>query len=155
MYDISISKRTPMGSNSTSEQGYRGVGGCAKRPFLVTHQKLSQKMKSLQKVENVISDSSQEGHLLIWGRFPAKNGCQSLKFKFPAKPKVVLHVNFCQLARQDVLPEFKIDMQNSLNLWQICHFEGLGSIWWGFALSNLVLDWHFGAFWHIFEKSTF
>ena len=112
-------------------------------------------MKSLQKVENVISDSSQEGHLLIWGHFPAKIGYQSLKFKFPAKPKVFLHLIFCQLARQAALPEFKIEVQKYLNFWQICHFEGLGSIWWGFVLSNLVLDWHFGAFWHIFEKSTF
>ena len=58
----------------------REIGGCAKRPILVTHPKLPQKMKNVQKVEKIISDSSQEGHLLIWGHFPAKNGCQSLKF---------------------------------------------------------------------------
>ena len=106
-------------------------------------------------MQNVNFDSSQEGHLLIWGHFPAKNGCQSLNFKFPAKAMVVLTGLFCQLARQAVLPEFKIGMQKYLNFWQICHFEGLGSIWWGFVLSYLVLDWHFGTYGHIFKKSTF
>ena len=112
-------------------------------------------MKNLQDMENVISHLSQEEHFLIWGHFPAKNSCQSLKFKFPAKAKVFLHLNFCQLARQAALPEFKIEVWNSLNFWQICNFEGLGSIWWGFVLSNLVLDWHFGTYGHIFKKSTF
>ena len=105
-------------------------------------------MKSLQKVQNVNSDSSQEGHLLIWGHFPAQNSCQSLKVW-------VSHLNFCQLARQAALPEFKIEVWNSLNFWQIHHFEGLGNIWTGFVLPNLVPDWNFGTFEHTFEKSTF
>ena len=107
--------------------------------FFVTHPKLPKIMKSLQKVQNVNSDSSQEGHLLIWGHFPAQNSCQSLKVW-------VSHLNFCQLARQAALPEFKIEVWNSLNFWQIHHFEGLGNIWTGFVLPNLVPDWNFGTF---------
>ena len=78
----------------------REIGGCAKRQFFGLSPK---KFKC-------ISDSSQEGHLLIWGNlrpFPAKNGCQILKFKFPAKDTSISHVIFCQLARQDAVPEFK------------------------------------------------
>ena len=65
------------------------------------------------------------------------------------------HLNFCQLARQAALPEFKIEVWNSLNFWQIHHFEGLGNIWTGFVLPNLVPDWNFATFEHTFEKSTF
>ena len=65
------------------------------------------------------------------------------------------HLNFCQLARQAALPEFKIEVWNSLNFWQIHHFEGLGNIWTGFVLPNLVPDWHFGTSEHTFEISTF
>ena len=87
-------------------------------------------MKSLQKVENVISDSSQKGHLLIWGHFPAKNGCQSLTFKFPAKANLFLHVNFYQLARPEsspgIWPTAKIGVQKYLNPTQISHFEASG-----------------------------
>ena len=51
--------------------------------------------------------------------FQANNCCQSLKFKFPAKAKVFLLVNFAQPAgpgsSPGILPTAKIDMQKYLN----------------------------------------
>ena len=130
----------------------RGIGGCAKRPFFCyTPKKLKGReshfwlklgrafidlkpfscQKWLSKFEIQISRQAQ--------------GNWSLQLLPPSQARKLSRNLAKSCNWRDKLPQSNTNVS----------FWSFRSIWSGIILPNLVPDWHFGTFWHTFEKSTF